>query len=158
MQVIHFTVGATDPLEDFRAHGVRFVPLAAGADDNATAVSCLHLAPGAVMADWPCTHDSVLLLVHGDVTVDLQHGLLEVTPGVGVLIASGEPCELRSVAGAIALLVEAPRLAATAAGLSTPTRIAGQRWPGERAAGVTDPGPMSNGPSTAVRSDLNSRR
>jgi hypothetical protein len=30
MRVIHFTQGATDPLEGFDAKGVRFVPLADG--------------------------------------------------------------------------------------------------------------------------------
>jgi len=34
MQVIHFTEGATDPIDGFDSHGVRFVPLSAGQRDT----------------------------------------------------------------------------------------------------------------------------
>jgi hypothetical protein len=63
MDVIHFTQGATDPLNDFRAKGVRFLPLADGTADSH--VSCAHLEPGATIQAPSITHAAALLVVHG---------------------------------------------------------------------------------------------
>jgi hypothetical protein len=63
LQTIHFTRGATDPLNSFGAKGARFLPLADG--DGDTHVSCLYLEEGARIA-WPSrTHAAALLVVHG---------------------------------------------------------------------------------------------
>jgi hypothetical protein len=58
MKVIHFTQGAADPIDDFEAQGVRYVPLAgAEGDVGATVVSCFHLSSGSRIAETPCFHD-----------------------------------------------------------------------------------------------------
>jgi len=54
---------------------------------------------------------------------------------------------LESEQGAILLVVEAQELKATRQGISTPQRIAGQRWPGDAAVGSrTLPAPGSGAP------------
>jgi len=47
MRIIHFTLGATDPLKSFDAKGVHYVPLADGRGD--THLSCVHLEEGATI-------------------------------------------------------------------------------------------------------------
>lgn len=128
-QFIHFTEGATDPLEEFDARGVRFVPLAAGEEERDATVSCLHFAAGGWIAEAPCFHDGVLLVVHGELTV-CGMSRLQLYPGMGVVLGAGQPAQLESRQGAIVIAIESPRLRATARGISTPERIMGQRWPG----------------------------
>jgi len=88
VQVIHFTVGATDPVQGFRSHGVRSVALADGAGADETYVSCLHVEPGGWITDPPTVRDSTLLLVHGEATFrSIETGLrLELSPGVGLAL------------------------------------------------------------------------
>jgi hypothetical protein len=62
VEVIHFTVGATDPLPSLLAHGARSVPLAEGSGQ--TRLSCLHLAAGSQLSEPLATYDCALLLVH----------------------------------------------------------------------------------------------
>jgi hypothetical protein len=131
MQVIHFTAGATDPLKQFRAGRTGFVPLADGWGD--VHVSCLHLSAGARVCEPPVTHASTLLVVHGVVTFTAVEPrvVVEVFSGMGVVTTRGERYSLETSGGAIVMVVEAPVLEAHARGVSTPARIAGQRWPGE---------------------------
>jgi hypothetical protein len=131
MQVIHFTRGATDPLKDFCAKGTGFVPLVDGGGD--AHVSCLHLSAGAQISEPPATHDCALLVVHGHVimTVEDSGARLDLYSGVGAVLKAGEHYGLESPLGAIVLAVESQRLEPTRRGISTPGRIAGQRWPGE---------------------------
>jgi hypothetical protein len=134
MQVVHFTAGATDPLKRFSAHGVRFVPLADGAGEDETFVSCLHLEPGAWMNDPPAERDYSILVVQGEVTfVETDtRARLELSSGVGVVMNADDRYRLKSEKGAILILVEAERLEATECGISLPERIVGQTWPGEQ--------------------------
>jgi len=130
MRVIHFTEGATDWLNGFRARFARSVPLASG--EGETYLGCLHLMRGARINDPPETHDCALLVVHGEVVVSEDHGgRADLSCGMGVVIEANVPYHLESERGAIVLTVEARRLVPTAQGISTPERIAGQRWPGE---------------------------
>jgi hypothetical protein len=131
MQVIHFTEGATDPLQGFGAQRAKFVPLADGTGD--THVSCLYLDAGAQIPGPPCTHDCTLLIVHGQVIFRGEGGVprLDLSPGVGLVMKAGQHYTLKSAKGGIALLIESDSLAANARGISTPDRIMGQRWPGE---------------------------
>ena len=130
MQVIHFTEGATDPLQGFGAQSARFVSLAEGGGD--THLSCLYLDAGARIDRPSTSHDCALLLVHGQVIFAAESGLrLDLSAGVGVVLKAGEYYRLESARGGILLLVESAVLAATEGGLSTPSRILGQRWPGE---------------------------
>src|ERR1700680_1136413 len=70
VKVIHFTEGAADPLEDFEARGVRYVPLASAQGEvGASVVSCFHLSAGARITETPCVHDCVLLVVQGRLTL-----------------------------------------------------------------------------------------
>jgi hypothetical protein len=62
MDVIHFTRGATDPLQSFGAKGVSFLPLADGTGD--TDVSCVRLDPGDVIDAPSLTHAATLLAAH----------------------------------------------------------------------------------------------
>lgn len=131
MQVIHFTQGAADPLDGFRARKTALVNLANG--EGASQISCLHLAPGAQILEPPATHDCALLLVHGRTTITaLDTGMrLALDAGVGVTVRAGEHYTLESEAGAVVIAIDALRIEPTEAGISTPARIAGQRWPGE---------------------------
>jgi hypothetical protein len=130
MQVIHFTAGATDRLSGFRAHLTRLVPLARGKGD--LHVCCLHLMPGARIIEPPTTHDSALLVVHGQLlrSEDVG-GRVQLSSGMGAVIKASQLYRLESSRGAIVLTVEAKHLKATEEGICTPARIMGQRWPGE---------------------------
>jgi hypothetical protein len=139
VEVIHFTVGATDPLPSLLAHGARSVPLAEG--NGQTRLSCLHLAAGSQLSEPLATYDCALLLVHGHVIFTMIETeylpdptilmRLDMYAGMGLVVKSTEHYTLESVGGAILLAVESPRLDATLSGISTPARIAGQRWPSE---------------------------
>jgi hypothetical protein len=142
VKVIHFTEGAADPLEDFEARGVRYVPLASAQGEvGASVVSCFHLSAGARITETPCVHDCVLLVVQGRLTlrgiddperIHLFPGRHDLSGGMGVVLNAGEPMRIESDEGAIVIAVEAPQLLATARGLSTPARLWHQRWPGEQ--------------------------
>ena len=142
MKVIHFTEGAADPIKDFDARGVRYVPLASEQSEVcASVVSCFHLSAGARITETPCVHDCVLLVVQGRLTLweinyrdrfDMVPGRVDLSGGTGVVLNAGEPMRIESDDGAIVVAVEAPQLLATARGLSTPARLWQQRWPGEQ--------------------------
>jgi hypothetical protein len=139
VQVIRFTEGATDPLKRDRASGARVVPLADGFDD--VHLSCLHLEAGGKLSEFSGTHDCALLLVHGNVTFTAADtGLrLDLLPGVGVVVTADERYTLESPTGAIVMVLESVELSANERGLSTPSRIMGQRWPGEDLGNATRP-------------------
>jgi hypothetical protein len=132
MQAIHFTEGATDPLLAFGSERVQFVPLADGSGD--THGSCLYLDAGAQIAQPPSTHDCALLIVHGQMIFAGERGVprLDLSPGVGLVMKAGERYTLESAKGGIVLLIESDSLTANERGISTPERIMGQLWPGER--------------------------
>jgi hypothetical protein len=134
MRVVHFTVGATDPMIGFGALGTRVVPLAAGRREDDVTVSCYHIAAGGRLGETPFVHDCALLVVMGRLTMTGGEFplRLEVLAGMGVVLSAGEPFAVESEAGGIVIAVEAPTLLSTERGISTPDRIAGQRWPGER--------------------------
>jgi hypothetical protein len=134
IRVVHFTVGATDPVQEFCAHGVTVVPLADGAGADETYVSCLHFEPGGWIADPPAIRDSAILVVHGHVKLlSLEPTMrLNLLCGTGVVINADQRYRLESDTGGIIMIVEAECLEATERGLSTPERIWGQRWPDER--------------------------
>lgn len=134
MQVIHFTRGATDPIDDFDAQGERFVPLAGGRNDSGPTVSCIRLTPRGRIAETPCIHDCALLVVQGRLSLtEIEYSVrLDLSAGVGVVLSAGEPVQRESEEGATVVAVESPRLTASARGRSTPDRVPGQHWPGER--------------------------
>jgi hypothetical protein len=130
--VVHFTEGATDQPREFRERGARFVSLVEGGGD--IDVTCLHLSPGGKISDPPVTHDRAVLILHGKVIVwwgPRTSWRLDLSPGVGFIVKAHEPYAIECPNGAIVLTIEAQRLEATLAGISTPARIADQRWPGE---------------------------
>lgn len=130
MHVIHFTEGATDPLQAFGSQGVRFVPLADGCGD--AHVSCLHMTPGATISAPPDTDDCLLLFLHGTAVFRADHGpMLELQAGVRLVLRAAEHYTLETQSGAVVLTIECDELAAHQRGISTPERIMGQRWPGE---------------------------
>jgi hypothetical protein len=132
MDVIHFTQGATDPLNDFDAKGVRFLPLADGTGDSH--VSCAHLQPGATVNAPSLTHAAALLVVHGRITITTQHrARIRLLAGMGAVFGSDEPYSMESDTGGIVLIVESDALTAHTRGISTPERIAGQTWPSDAA-------------------------
>jgi redox-sensitive bicupin YhaK (pirin superfamily) len=128
MDVIHFTHGATDPLISFGAAGVRFLPLVDGPSE--CHVSCAHLDAGAKIPAPSQTHAAALLVVHGKVTVwtDCR---VQLSGGMGAVLAEGEAYRLETDTGAIILIVESTELTAHRRGISSPERIAGQTWPGD---------------------------
>lgn len=139
VQVVHFTEGATDPVQGFRSHGVRVVTLADGAGADETYVSCLHFEPGGWISDPPAVRDSALLSVYGEATLmgldadtgGIEGPRLELSPGLGLIVSADATYRLHSDSGAIVLVVEAERLESTEKGRSTPERIMGATWPGE---------------------------
>jgi hypothetical protein len=131
MQVIHFTHGATDPLESFGAVGARFLPLADGQGD--THISCLHLETNGKIEAPSITHAAALLVVHGRIIIepDDTHARINIHAGMGAVFEPGESYSLGTDSKAIILIVESQELTATARAISTPQRIAGQSWPGD---------------------------
>lgn len=96
-------------------------------------LTCLHFLPGGKVLAPPVTHDSALLIVSGKVDVLLDAGdRASLIGGMGVVIKSRQHHSLHSPTGAVAIAVESGRLQATQEAISTPERIMGQRWPGER--------------------------
>jgi len=135
VQVIHFTEGATDPLQISQARGARFVRRADGSGD--TRIASVHLAPGGQIPELPITQSCVLRIVHGDVVLkSASYRRLDLSAGVGLVMSAGEECSPESLAGAILVLMQGPGLEAHEGGISTPTRIMGQRWPGEAGSGA----------------------
>jgi hypothetical protein len=130
MDVIHFTHGATDPLTGFESSGARFLPLADGSGD--THISCLHLEKGSRITAPSITHAAALLVVHGRITI-ITHlqARIRFSGGMGAVFNRHEPYSLETDTAAIVLIVEAAELTPHARGISTPQRIAGQRWPSD---------------------------
>src|SRR6185437_15902082 len=124
MRVVHFTEGATDPLHGFRAHGVKFVPLADGAGHNETHVSCFHFEPGGWISDPPVLRDAAIFVVRGAVTVMGRKPKirLDLSPGVGIVVDADARYRVESDGGAVLMLVEAERLEATDLGMSCRVR------------------------------------
>jgi hypothetical protein len=138
MVVIHFTQGATDPLNDFDAKGVRFLPLADGTGKSH--LSCAHFEPGATVNAPSLTHAAALLVVHGRITVTTElDARIRLSGGMGAVFRRDEPYSIESDTGAIVLIVESTELAAHPRGISSPDRIAGQTWPSD---GVVTGGPQ----------------
>jgi hypothetical protein len=139
LQVIHFTEGAADPLQELEAHGARFVQLAEGSGESH--LGCLHLGAGGKLPRRSIYEASALLTVHGSVTFIEDSGLrLEVAGGMGVMLIAHEFFALESLAGGIMVLIRCRHLKASEGGISTPQRISGQRWPGEASpGGMGDP-------------------
>ena len=130
MQLIHFTEGATDPLEESESRAAHFVRLIEGS--GSSQLGCLHLQSGGKLGRRSIDRKSALLSVQGSMSVIQDSGLrLEMLAGMGVVLEANEVFALESDTGGIALLVQAERLLALADGISTPARIQGQRWPGE---------------------------
>jgi hypothetical protein len=136
---IHFTWGATDPVDSF---GAMVVPLLEGA--GKTHVLCLHLSPGTETRERPVTRGLALLVVHGKVTVrrrreprTIEGAPITLLAGVGDVLQIGQFYRIHTEQGAIVLAVECDQLKPTAEGISHPQRIAGQQWTG-RHVGATE--------------------
>ena len=131
MDVIHFTEGATIPLREFGEIGARFVPLAQG--HGTASLSALHLEPGARLQTPSISHAAALLVVHGRIKIvrSAPASVIVIHAGMGAVFGPEEPYAMECEEGAVALIVEADGLIADARGISTPERIAGQRWPGD---------------------------
>jgi hypothetical protein len=130
---IHFTWGATYPLDD--GSGAMRVTLLEGAGE--TRVSCLHLPPGTITRQCLVTQPFGLLVVHGKVTLFKRFGVkigdglpFDLLAGVGEVLEMGQHYRVRTEGGAIVLMVECDHLKATREGISDPERIRGQLWPG----------------------------
>ena len=136
MRIIYFTQGATDRVTAFDALGLNFLPLLDG--NGECHVGCAHLDPGARVPAPSLTHAAALLVVHGQVTV-CAHCRVDMSGGMGVVLAKGEPYSLETEAGAIILVVESNELIAHRRGISSPPRIVGQQWPGDPKAQARSP-------------------
>jgi hypothetical protein len=122
------TRGATDPLTAAGAIGASFLPLGDGQGDSH--ISCLHLDSHSEILASSITHAAALLVVHGRATIKPDHGpRINFSGGMGAVFDPNEPYSMSSERGAILLIVESLKLTAHERGISTPGRIAGQRWP-----------------------------
>ena len=132
MKVIHFTEGAADFLESSRVSLTKFVPLLQGMGD--TYLTCLHLLPGAMMVELPTSQACALIVVSGFMTANTfePNVSVELRAGAGVVIEEGEGYSLESREGAAVIAVNAERLDVSKEAVSSPERVMGQIWPGER--------------------------
>jgi redox-sensitive bicupin YhaK (pirin superfamily) len=132
MDAIHFTQGATDPLDRFSTGCARFAPLADGYGD--THVSCLHFQAGATIPEPSLTHAAALLVVHGRITITTEHGgRMQFHAGMGAVFADHEPYNLESDIGAVVLIVESTELTAHPHGIFAQDRTSDQTWPNDSA-------------------------
>jgi hypothetical protein len=132
MRIIHFTRGATEPLNGHHAKGARFLPLADGYSDSH--ISSLHLEEGATISAPSLTHAAALLVVHGRITITSERGNtrnINIYAGMGAVFEPQEQYTFKSDAGAILMIVEAEHLLPHERGFSAPERIAGQTWPSD---------------------------
>ena len=125
MRVIHFTEGACDPLWGAKQPGVGFAPLLEG--EGPTQIGCLHLSSGAAFDKAALENACALLIIQGKVVLR-EPCWLRLGGGVGIVMERGERFRLESEQRAVVLLVESRGLEATEIAISTPERIAGQRW------------------------------
>jgi hypothetical protein len=130
MRVIHFTHGATDPLQGFGATGARFLPLADGTGN--AHISCLHLETNAKIPSPSLTHAAALLCVRGRIAVTTTAARINIHAGSGCVLEEDESYSLTSEPGAILLIIESDHLEAHECAISTPQRIGGQQWPSDR--------------------------
>jgi hypothetical protein len=136
MNIIHFTRGATDPLQGFGAGGASFLPLADGEGDPH--ISCLHLDSGGKVSSPSLTHAAALMVVHGRITVTTLYppSKIDIHAGMGAFLEKDEPYSLKSEEGAILLILESDRLLPSERAISTPQRIAGAQWPSDGVLGI----------------------
>jgi hypothetical protein len=132
MIVLHFTYLAADPLTDCDATGARFLPLMEG--HGSPHVSCLHLDSGASIPAPSVDHAAALLVVHGRITLTTQSPTLriDIHAGMGCVLDAGEPYAIESATGAIVIIIESDSLTAHERGISSPERIAGATWSGDK--------------------------
>ena len=71
--------------------------------------------------------------MHGRITVQTQSPTLRIDlhAGMGAVFERDEPYSIESATGAIVIIVEAEQLVPHERGISTPQRIAGERWPND---------------------------
>jgi hypothetical protein len=74
------------------------------------------------------THAAALPCVHGRFTFTTPFARINIHAGMGAVFEKNEPYSLTSDPGVILLIVESEELTAHARAISTPIRIAGQRW------------------------------
>ena len=72
------------------------------------------------------------LRMEGRLAIEKSNLDWKIAMRLGVVIKSRQHHSLHSPTGAVAIAVESGRLQATQEAISTPERIMGQRWPGER--------------------------
>jgi hypothetical protein len=130
VNVIHFTQGATDPLYTVESL-VCTVALADAPPD--LHLSCMHLLDGAQIDMPPRGTECVLLSAYGKWTLRCRETetCLTLSGGVGAVLQVGEEYSIGSEEGAVILILECSGLKANRAGISSPARIIGQRWPGD---------------------------
>ena len=109
---------------------------------------CAHLDPGAKISAPSQTHAAAPLVVHGKVTVWTDRRI-QLSGGMGGVLAEGEAYRLETDTGAILLIVESAKLTAHPRGISSSARIAGQTWQGDPKP-QTDRGSPVAGPSRAT--------
>jgi hypothetical protein len=128
MDILHFTPGSLDPENARRRGTVAHMALASGSGEFEA--SCLYLAPEGRIAVEPRAHPHLLLVVNGRMTATFPNDMtLSILTGMGMLLQSGERCQLASTTGAVIVTVEAGRLAADPCGTSHPERVMHQQWP-----------------------------
>jgi hypothetical protein len=132
MITIHFTYLAADPLAGFGAIGARFLLLMEGQGNSD--ISCLNLDSNSKVASLSLAHAAALICVHGRIIVTTRRPQtrIDIHAGMGCAFDAGERFAIESTAGAIVLVVESDCLSAQERGISTPARIAGATWPGEK--------------------------
>jgi hypothetical protein len=97
-------------------------------------VSCLHLDSNARIASPSLTHAAALLCVHGRLTITTSQPQIriDIHAGMGAVFDRDEPYSIESDNGAIVIIVESDSFDAHEHGISSPRRIAGAIWPGDK--------------------------
>jgi hypothetical protein len=135
MQVIHFTHGATEPLQDFGVIGAHFLRLADG--ERNSHIGCLHLETDAKVFIILTGPRRSLTLRPRPHYRDNHAARINIHAGMGAVFEKKEPYSLTSDPGAILLIVESDDLETHERAISTPQRIAGQSWPSDKIGSMT---------------------
>ena len=99
MDIIHFTLAATDPLKAFSASGASFLPLVEGLGNSH--ISCLHLEKDGKIQAPSISHSAALLCIHGCLSVKTPFPETQINlhAGMGAVFEPNEHYILKSDTG-----------------------------------------------------------
>jgi hypothetical protein len=117
MDILHFTPAALDAESPWESEAVKRIRLATG--DGGFEIAYLSVAPEGEIAVPSANHAQLLLVLSGRLDgTFLDSFALHLSAGMGVLLHSGEACNVASATGATVLAISARRLTAYPLGIN----------------------------------------